>query len=385
MKIAHVVCTFPPYYGGMGNVAYELATGLIRQGHEVMVYTPEFEGEKVENFEFTEYLKPKLQYGNAARLSDLYKKLDGFDVVHLHYPFFGTANIVRRWKLHNPDKPLVLTYHMDTRAPGWKGLVFAWYAKFWMPKILHCADAIIASTFDYIESSDVRKLFLENKKKWHEIPFGVNTERFCPAPKPEDLFVLHDLDKEKPTILFVGGMDVPHAFKGIPILLQAVKILQKSIPNVQLVLVGDGEERQGFELLAQGMGIKNHVRFVGRVSGEDLPRYYNMADLFILPSIHQGEAFGMVLLEAMASGVPVAASDLPGVKTIAERAGVTVPRKDSVSLAEAIRVYFELSADERKRTCDHAREVALQEFSWDKIIEQVEHLYTDLLAQKSNL
>ncbi len=385
MKIAHVVCTFPPYYGGMGNVAYEIATGLIRRGHEVMVFTPEFEGEKSIDLEFTEYLKPKLRYGNAARLSDLYKKLDQFDVVHLHYPFFGTANIVRRWKLHNPNKPLVVTYHMDTRAPGWKGLIFAWYAKFWMPKILHCADAIIGSTFDYIEMSDARKLFLENKNNWHEIPFGVNTERFHPAEKPEDLFLLNNLNPHAPTLLFVGGMDIPHNFKGIPILLQAVKMLQKDIPDIQLVLVGDGQERKDFELLAQGMGLKNRVSFAGRVSLDELPRYYTMADLLILPSIHQGEAFGMVLLEAMASGVPVVASNLPGVKTIAERAGVTVPKKDPVSLAEAIRVYFQLSPAERKQSQHHAREVALQEFSWDKIIEQVDHLYTDLLAQKLKL
>lgn len=380
MKIAHVVCTFPPYYGGMGNVAYEMALGLIAKGHEVVVYTPDFGEQSKESFEVARYLKPRLKYGNAARLSALGRELAKFDLVHLHYPFFGTANIVRKWKLRNPSKPLVVTYHMDTRAPGWKGLVFSLYAKFWMPKILSAADAVIGSTFDYIENSDARKIFLENKNKWHEIPFGVDTERFKPAPKPEEIFFGNNLNPQAPTLLFVGGMDIPHAFKGIPILLQAVKILQKDFADIQLVLVGDGEERKTFELLAQGMGIKNRVFFAGRVSHEDLPQYYHMADLFVLPSIHQGEAFGMVLLEAMGSGVPVVASNIPGVRTIAEQAGITVVRKNPQVLAQAIGQYLNLSLREQQDQRSHARQVALLNFSWDKIIQKTEDLYATLFA-----
>jgi len=380
MKIAHIVCTFPPYYGGMGNVAYEMATGLIRQGHEVTVYTPEFGEHKEEYFPFAKHLKPRLRYGNAARLSEIQEELSGFDLVHLHYPFFGTANIVRRFKLSNPQKPLVVSYHMDTRAPGWKGLLFAWYAKFWMPKILNSADAIIASTFDYIESSDARQNFIAQKTKWHQIPFGVDTDRFHPGPKPTELFDAYGLSNENPTLLFVGGMDIPHAFKGIPVLLQAVKILETHIPNIQLVLVGDGEERERFELLAQGMGVSTNVRFVGRISNEELPSHYNMADLFVLPSIHQGEAFGMVLLEAMASGVPVLATDIPGVRSVAELAGITVERKNPEALAEGIASYLSLSLQEQQIKRVQARQVALNQFSWDYVIQSLQKLYTDLLA-----
>lgn len=378
MKIAQIVCTFPPYYGGMGNVAYELSAGLIARGHDVTVYTPEFGGHRSENFEFVKRIKPRLSYGNAAQLSGIQKELAEFDVVHLHYPFFGTANIVRKWKLRNPDKSMVLTYHMDTRAPSWKGLVFATYAKFWMSKILHAADAIIGSTFDYIESSDARNIFLENKSKWHEIPFGVDTERFDLREKPEALFLKHDLNIQNPTLLFVGGMDIAHAFKGIPILLQAFRLVQESIPNLQLLLVGDGEERERFELIARGMGISNTVRFVGRASNDDLPLYYNMADLFVLPSIHQGEAFGMVLLEAMGSGVPVIASDIPGVRTVAERAGTTVERKNPGALADAILDYFALSLENQNTLKKQARHVAEQDFSWDHVVSEHEKLYTSI-------
>lgn len=376
MRIAQLVCTFPPYYGGMGNVAYELSAKLIARGHDVTVYTPEFGGHKPENFEFAKYIKPKLSYGNSAYLSGIQKELADFDVLHLHYPFFGTAGIARKWKLKHPEKTLVITYHMDPRAPSWKGLVFAMYAKIWMPRILRAADAIIGSTFEYIESSDARKIFLENKSRWHEIPFGVDSERFAPRPKPVAFFEKHNLNVESPTILFVGGMDVAHAFKGITILLQAFQMAQKNIPNLQLILVGDGDERQKFENIALGMGISDALRFVGRVSNADLPLYYNMADLFVLPSIHQGEAFGMVLLEAMASSVPVIASDIPGVRSVAECAGTTVERKNPVALAEAILDYFSFSSEDQNALKEQARKAVEEKFSWEQVVNEHETLYT---------
>ncbi len=378
MRIAQIVCTFPPYYGGMGNSAYELSAGLIARGHDVTVYTPEYGGHNPENFEFAKYIKPTLSYGNAARLSGIQKELADFDVLHLHYPFFGTAGIARKWKLKHPEKTLVITYHMDPRAPSWKGLVFAMYAKIWMPRILRAADAIIGSTFDYIENSDARKIFLENKSKWHEIPFGVDIQRFAPREKPIELFVQHDLNIQNPTVLFVGGMDIAHTFKGISILLQAIKRVRETIPNIQLVLVGDGEERHNFEMLARGMGLAKCVRFVGRASNEELPLYYNMADVFVLPSIHQGEAFGMVLLEAFSSSVPVVASDIPGVRTVAERAGTTVERKNPRALAEAIIDYFSLSIEDQNALKKQARKVVEEKFSWDQVVTEHEKLYTSI-------
>ncbi|OGH67351.1 MAG: hypothetical protein A3B90_00655 [Candidatus Magasanikbacteria bacterium RIFCSPHIGHO2_02_FULL_41_13] len=378
MKIAQLVCVFPPYYAGMGNAAYELSARLIARGHDVTVYTPEYGGHNPANFEFAKYIKPTLSYGNAARLSGIQKELAEYDLVHLHYPFFGTAGMARKWKLENPKKPFVVTYHMDTRAPSWKGLVFAVYAKIWMPRILRAADAIIASTFDYIENSDARKIFLENKSKWHEIPFGVDTERFAPAKKPVGLFARHDLNVQSPTLLFVGGMDVAHAFKGVPILLQALRLLQETIPDIQLVLVGDGDERKKFELLARAMGISKSVRFVGRASHQELPFYYNMADILVLPSTHQGEAFGIVLIEAMGSGVPVVASDIPGVRSIAKRAGTTVERQNPVALAEAVLDYFSLSLEEQNALKTQARQVAEENFSWDHVVSLHEKLYTSI-------
>jgi len=385
MKIAHIVCTYPPYYGGMGNTAFQMVSYLSVLGHEVEVFTPQYGLEETEEStqreNFASKLKAPIQYGNAAYMPSIAKELDEFDLVHLHYPFFGTANLVRKWKLKNPQKPLVVTYHMDTRGDGFKGFVFKMYAKFWMPKILTVADKILVSSFDYIEHSDARKFYLANKEKFEELPFGVDIENFAPRPKSDDLIIKNNLSSILPTILFVGGMDVAHYFKGIEILLQALYLLKKDGINVQTIFVGDGELKEKFVLQAKGMGLESITRFVGFVSDEELPMYYNLADLFVLPSVNTAEAFGVVLLEAMASGVPVIASDLPGVRTVAKDGGEVFPVKDFEALSSLIKDYFaqkENIAIYKKQV----RDIAVEKYSWVSIVKRLDIIYKELVDIK---
>ncbi len=395
MKIAHIVCTYPPYYGGMGNVAFQMASGLANLGHTVEVFTPQYYSkeeirpkkapptprhapEVVEQIDYARRLKPSLAYGNAARMPELTHELDEFDLVHLHYPFFGTAGVVRTWKRHHGDRPLVITYHMDTRGPGWKGLVFKLYSQFWMPKVLGSADCITASSFDYIEGSEARAIFQKRREHWLELPFGVDLERFHPSREPR-------AESREPTILFVGGMDAPHYFKGVPILLQALFFLKKRRARLfKTLLIGDGELRQGFELQARAFGLLDVVQFIGSVSDEDLPRYYRMADVVVKPSINRGEAFGMVLLEAMASGVPVIASDLPGVRTIPKDAGILVPPGDAAALADAIERIFSPETDQA-RMRERARAIVETDYAWPRIIDKLESIYQSLLVAKKSV
>ena len=383
MKIAHIVCTYPPYYGGMGNTAFQMASFLSLLGHDVEVFTPQYavEPDKKElekNQDFARRLAAPLYYGNAAYMPTVAKELDSFDLVHLHYPFFGTANLVRKWKLKNPKKPLVVTYHMDTRGDGIKGFIFKMYAKFWMPKILSVADKILVSSFDYIEHSDARNFFEKNKEKFVEIPFGVDIDNFVPREKNEVLLQKHNLDKDLSTILFVGGMDVAHYFKGIEILLKALFILKENNLDVQVVFVGDGELKERFILQAKGMGLEDITNFVGFASDEDLPKYYNLADLFVLPSINTAEAFGVVLLEAMASGVPVIASDLPGVRTVAKDGGEIFTIKNYKELSGLIKDYFS-QKDQIPSWKRGVRDVAVEKYSWKNIVKKLDDVYNELV------
>lgn len=397
MKIAHIVCRFPPYYSGMGTVVFETAVELAKRGHSVEVITPDYyeeqeikpveaEIEKThtpnlqKDIDFVKRLEPTITYGNAARLPNLDAELEQFDIVHLHYPFFGTANLVRRWKKKNPHKPLVITYHMDTRASGLIGLFFKLYATYYLPKILTVADKIIASSFDYARVSDAAKLFSNNPNKWVELPFGVDTKRFYPAPIDPNFIVSQGLNPELPTVLFVGGMDQAHFFKGIMVLLEALLLAKNTGKPVQAILVGDGELRADYELKAQGLGVAELVVFAGRVSDQDLPTYYQNADLVILPSTTVGEAFGMVLLEAYASGVPVVASDLPGVRTVAAEAGTIFTPGNPQELCRILCEYFGPEVDHAAWR-SAARAVAENKFSWPFIVGQLEKIYSDLLKK----
>lgn len=388
MNIIHIVSSYPPYYGGMGNVVFQTVSELAKLGHRVQVFTPLYGREETEApvshmKDYATRLTPAISFGNAAYLPDIHKRLEEADLVHLHYPFFGTANLVRKWKLKHPDRPLVITYHMDNRAKGWKGLIFSYYAKYWLPKILGVADRLIASSFDFIEESDASALYRAHPEKWVELPFGVDTRRFVPREKPQELFTEYELDSAIPTIVFVGGMDQSHYFKGIPVLLEALLHMKKMDLQVQAIFVGDGSLRSEFELRAGAYGLTEYVRFVGRISDDSLPYHYNMGDLFVLPSTTRGEAFGMVLLEAMASGVPVIASDLAGVRTVAEKGGMVVDPNDPAMLAEAITAFFS-SETNRKEWQEKAREAAETYYGWGGIIKELESIYKNIRITNGN-
>lgn len=395
MKIAHIVCRYPPYYSGMGNVVFQTASELAKLGHDVEVFTPQYyeakeikpveapEAEEhtpelTEHIDYARRLKPSLSYGNAARLPGLAGELDEFDLVHFHYPFYGTANLVRKWKLRNPKKPLVITYHMDTRVENWPDLFFKFYARWWMPRILAVGDALIASSFDYISASSARHIYTKNPEKWIELPFGVDVERFQPGERPEEIFAGLGLDSNQPTVLFVGGMDPAHFFKGVPVLLKALFLAKEHKTPIQAILVGDGSLRERFETQARAFGLSNLVKFVGHVDDEDLPAYYRSADLLVLPSTTVGEAFGMVLLEAFASGVPVIASDLPGVRTVAHAGGMTFPAGDEMALAQALVGYFDSDVN-RDDWRIRARIVAEEVYAWPKIVTDLDGLYQSLV------
>jgi len=372
----------------MGNVVFQTASELARRGHDVEVFTPQYGRSRstgapyseqvAEREDFAHRLSAPVKYGNAAYLPSITKKLDAFDLVHLHYPFFGTANLVRRWKNRNPKKPLVITYHMDARSPSWKGIVFSLYAKLWMPKILGAANRIIVSSHDYAGTSQAWELFQKHKKYWVEIPFGVDVERFTPRTKPDGWLESVGLSSDVPTVLFVGGLDQAHFFKGVPVLLKAVLSLKKTGTPVQVIFAGGGELKEKYMQQAHGYGLSSVVKFIGRVTDEALPFWYNAADLFVLPSTTTGEAFGMVLLEAMASGVPVIASDLPGVRKVAEDGGVTFPASDYRALAREIHAYFSDEVD-REAFGKEVRNMAEQKYGWGSVTDQLEEVYRELV------
>ena len=314
MKIAVAVSTYPPYKGGMGNVAADHVRALQEAGHEVTVLAPGVG------------LRPLFRWGNAACVPQLLWRLRAFDAVELHYPFFGGAEWVWLWKaLFGRGKRLTVLYHMDTVGTGWLGAVFAAYRALFLPAIMSAADRVVTTSKDYFSGSQAARLVPDAKLV--EVPLSVDTDRFLPAPSAREA-----------RALFVGALDRAHYFKGIDILLEAFASVAKEKTSVTLAVVGDGDLRASYEARTHALGLKERVTFLGKVPDADLPAAYGSASFLVLPSVDRSEAFGLVTLEAAACGIPAVVSDLPGVRTtvVEGETGLRVPPKDASALAAAM-------------------------------------------------
>jgi glycosyltransferase involved in cell wall biosynthesis len=383
MKIAIVSPVFPPYHGGIGTAAYTEAEELSRRGHEVAVFVPRRPREKKdsaqkENFRLFR-LRPFFRYGNAAFLPQLWWKLKNFDVVHLHYPFFGGTEVVWWWRAWSPlfrvgkfptkvGTPLIITYHHDVVGRGWLGRFFRWHTRKLMPKILGAADKIIVSSLDYAKNSNVKEILEKNPEKFFEVPFGVDAEHFSPAQPRKDLADKFGLFAGR-TILFVGGLDQAHYFKGLEVLIRA----KAEVPNAKILVVGDGDLRPHYEKMVADLNLKDQIIFAGSVASEDLPDYYNLADVVVLPSLDQSEAFGIVLIEAASCGKPIIASNLPGVRSVVDYGvnGFTVSAGNAKELAEKIN-YFLNNPAAAKEFGKSGRQRVLEKYDLKKVGERLE-------------
>ncbi len=348
MKIVHLVCTFPPYRGGMGGSVQQMVDELVadHQPHQVAVVCPDYgQPQNEANQQLIGYQVVRLaswfSFGNAAVLKGLGKIWRSADIVHLHYPFYGTDGLVWWLKQKYPQTKLVIHYHMDPQAGGWRGWLFKIFQKLFLARLLKQSEAVTCASLDYWQSSAAGQLKLDLAAKLFEVPFRVDTERFQPRLKDQQLSDELGLDNRRPTILMVGGLDRAHYFKGVDVLINSLASLRQANAKLdfQAVIVGDGDLQKSYQALAKRLGLTDRIRFAGAVSSQQLPLMYNLADLFVLPSINRCEAFGIVLLEAMASGLPCLAANLPGVRRVIAPGvnGELIEPADCMDLAEKIK------------------------------------------------
>ena len=379
MKIAELTSTFPPYKAGMGNVAYYNAWSLATLGHQVTVFTLKTRHpfEIVDEYPFeVQRLRPWFKYGNAGMLPQFFYKLPSFDLIHLHYPFFGGAEIVYFLDKFK-DLKIVVTYHMDVFGQGLLAKFFQWHKNYITPRILDKADRIIVTSLDYAQNSSLKDLLASDPDKFVEIPCGVNHLLFKPRLADKSLYQKYDLYNKK-TILFVGALDKAHYFKGVNVLIQAIKNIA-SRNDFKLIIVGEGDLKESYQSLVKNMGLSNYIHFVGFVPDNLLPKFYNSADMLVLPSIDKSEAFGIVSLEAMASGVPVIAADLPGVRSVVDKKknGLLVKPGNVENLAKMISFLL----DNPRLVKEYGRvgrEKVLAKYSWDKIGYKLDNLFKSI-------
>lgn len=374
MKIAQVVCTYPPYRGGIGRVAFEYTERLRERGYDVHVFAPRYEDVK-DDPKYVHRVPSPLHVGNAGVVPSLMNRLSGFDVVHLHYPFFGGAEPTIVGKALRHDQRLVMTYHHDPVVAGLRAAIYEAHRKLLFPWLVGRADAILVSSREYGESSDLKGVngALDRMKV---MPFGVDLGRFRPGREDARRKAFGWRD-DVPVFLFVGGLDPAHHFKGLPVLIEALATLVDY--PWRCLVVGDGSMRPGLEASAIAAGLGERVKFVGNASDADLPEYYRMADIHCFPSTERAEAFGMVALEAAATGIPCIASDLPGVRSVVlnGETGLLVPPGDAEELRKAMLLLLE-QVDLRHRLGAAARHRAEAEFAWDPLMSKLEDVYRTL-------
>jgi glycosyltransferase involved in cell wall biosynthesis len=435
MRIAYLTPTFPPYPGGIGINAYYNAREMMKHGYEIEVFTPcykslfdkdnqiklkrqeilvnsnksssiptDFDNSGLKVY----FLRPLISYGKAAFLPQLLWRLHKFDIVHCYYPFFGGAEIAvlarKIWRFK-----LIIHHEMDVVGEGWLKKFFLWHTRYILPWILKNSDCLFVLSEDYFKNSDIGRLYEKDSNRLPPlkiVPNGVDTDFFRPRSmvllsqpvsvnetvrppigktekQPQDKEENCLSNNDRPIILFAGGLDKAHYFKGKPELLQAMAILKKDNFVAVLKIAGEGELKQKYQSLTRELGIDDRVEFVGLLPHNQLPEFYNQGSLFVMPSVGRTESFSIATAEAQACGLPAIVSDLPGVRVTIQNGvtGLLVKPGDSADLAEKIKLI--LSNQSLRTEMGKAGRARMEKyFSWQTIGDKLENIYQELIKAK---
>lgn len=372
MKIAQVAPYFHPHIGGVESHVLTLSEGLVRNGHEVTVYTSNYEDLKENDiFHGIKIVRiPQLTRLFSTPITPGIKKavVDGdHEVVHAHTPpplsAYYSAKACKRTKI-----PFVVTFHCDLELPRIIGkITTAIYQRTFSRYTFKRADRIIVHTKTYGATSRVI---------WNYdvsvIPSAVNPERFGNDIEYQDIIKRHGLEGKK-VVLFVGRL-VYH--KGLDYMIDSAKLMSK---NVCYLIVGSGDYLDKLRRRVKDSGLEDRVIFTETVEFDDIPKYFAACDVFVLPSISRLEAFGLVVLEAMASSRPVIVSHIPGVMELITHGdeGLHAEPMNAEDLAEKINLLLSDPAL-RKKMGEKGRKKVENEFTWDKVVRQIEEVYEEV-------
>ena len=381
--------------------AHELARAMQTLGHEVHALVPRTDGHggtlTVDGVQVHQRLSPmklmhqmsvddsyvkrpragmaKFLFSGVVELVRLARQLE-LDVIHAHWAIPMGLVATSSRVLHR--LPVVITAHgrdlylnaMDgsTRGPGWARPITG--------LALRSADRIIFTTEDY---ASYAKEYRVNPERYVVIPNGVDTEMFRPGLGGADLRSRAGAGPDDLVLLFVGSFDEK---KGLFVLIKATARLVHLGSPIRLVMAGDGPLRTALEEMIRDVGLTDRVTMLGQVEHRALPAVYAGCDLYVQPSLI--EPFGVVALEAAASGKAVVATDIPGLRTVVSAdTGVLVPPGDAQALADAIDGLTGNGAI-RERMGQRGRERAAYMYSWRSVAQETAACYREILGAKTN-
>jgi phosphatidylinositol alpha-mannosyltransferase len=378
MKIALISPYDFPYPGGVTEHIIALARGAQQRGHEVHILAAcsGWRGEFIpQTRPVTRRVLSIPIAGAVARvgLSPLgYARMkrilqrEAFDVLHLHEPLTPS---ITWWALLQsrllPQAVTVGTFHAYHERPNW--LYF--HSRPIFSKLFRQLDSLIAvseAAYDF-----ACRLFPGD---YRIIPNGVDLSRFGRAYRMSE-----DDPNRPPTILFVGRLDKR---KGFQILLDAYIRLKPDYPCLRLQVVGPFGPREctPYQKIAEAQHVTG-IEFVGYVSPERLPTFYHQADIFCAPSLGY-ESFGIVLLEAMAAGLPVVASNIAGYRTVLSdgQEGRLIPPGQPECLADTLRQL--LNQPQQRQEMGQQGRLKASQYHWEQIVDRVLELYRDTVELK---
>ncbi|MCW2598506.1 MAG: Phosphatidylinositol alpha-mannosyltransferase [Frankiales bacterium] len=348
--------------GGVQAHVRDLAESLLELGHEVSVLTPV---DEPDDAALPAYVVPAgravpVPYnGSVARLAfgplsltrtRRWLRKGRFDVLHLHEPTVPSLSMIACFAARGP---MVATFHTAT-ARSRALQVFGTTLQPGLEKITGRIAVSVAA----------RRVVVEHLG--HDavlIPNGVQVAAFAGATPLPDV-------PPGPKVVFLGRID--EGRKGLSVLLGALPSLVKQVPDVQVLVAGPGDVDEVREELDPTLADRVHL--LGLVSAADKPRVYASGDVYCAPNTH-GESFGIVLIEAMAAGTPVVASDLEAFRRVLDdgEAGVLVPVGNSAALADAL---ADLLGDtERRRRLSAAGSRVVQAYDWAHVTRQIVEVY----------
>ncbi|HSI93782.1 MAG TPA: glycosyltransferase family 4 protein [Jiangellaceae bacterium] len=366
MKIG-MVCPYSwDMYGGVQNHIRDLAEEFTARGHHVSVLAPGDDEAAMPDYVVSAGRAVPVPYnGSIARLtfgpvsaSRVRRWLaDGkFDVVHVHEPASPSLGLLTLWWA---EVPVVATFHQANPRS----------------RAMSAAYGILQSAFEKISariavSEEARKLPVEHLGGDPVlIPNGLYVDRFAAArPRPE-------WQGAGGTLSFLGRIDEPR--KGLPVLLEAWPRIHASRPDVRLLVAGRGDLEEARRRVPADC--RDAVTFLGGISDEDKAVMLASSDIYVAPHTG-GESFGIVLVEAMAAGAPVLASELVAFRAVLDggRLGVLVPVGDADALArEAIAL---LDDPDRRASLRAAARVGVRRYDWSTLAEEILAVYEMAVA-----
>jgi phosphatidylinositol alpha-mannosyltransferase len=344
--------------GGVQNHVRDLAGELLSRGHQVSVLAPVDRGLPVPSYVVSAGHAVRVPYnGSVARVTfgprtaarvRAWLADGGFDVVHVHEPTTPSAALLALWA---GEGPFVATFH-------------TWQVR---SRAMSAASALLRPALEKIDariavSESARSMMVQHiGGEAVVIPNGLHTAPFRDAlPRPE-------WQGSDGTICFLGRMDEPR--KGLGVLLAAVPRLLRERPGLRVLVAGTGQTDRAFP---------DGVTFLGEIDDADKARMLAGSDVYVAPHVG-GESFGIVLVEAMAAGTPVVASDLPAFRQLLDdgRLGPLVPPGDPSALAHVLLDLLDHPA--RRAALTAAGLDAVKRYDWSVLTDQILAVY-DLLT-----